>query len=318
MVLSALLAVWFTMSLGVAGPDDTAEALDRLEEVLELRLEDGELAAKDLLPALIVSARPWYAENEGWYTTRVIEVLQGRLGASGLRLCEACMVPRMNAEQGALVYQTGPLGLDEVVRLDQTARGSAEAARTAIWLDEHRGGVSIRIVDLATGGVVFAQNIDPSFVEYANTQRMYSLAAEQERRARDEPLTQAFVDLSLYPQAHVSLDWTDQWGRTNANLTGMTLSVVEPIVGIGACHYRRADLYDVLIGGKFLVSAPRAILNAIDQESSDIPDPLITAVGVVRVPFGRSNYGLVATASTSGQIGVGISLMNINLLPVIP
>ena len=45
---------------------------------------------------------------------------------------------------------------------------------------------------------------------------------------------------------------------------------------------------------------------------------LMTGVFVARVPFGRSNYGAVLTASTNGQIGVGISLMNMSLLPVLP
>ena len=38
----------------------------------------------------------------------------------------------------------------------------------------------------------------------------------------------------------------------------------------------------------------------------------------MRIPFGRSNYGALLTASTNGQVGFGISLMNISLLPVLP
>jgi len=44
----------------------------------------------------------------------------------------------------------------------------------------------------------------------------------------------------------------------------------------------------------------------------------LTGVAVVRVPFGRSNYGALLSASTNGQVGLGISLLNISLLPVIP
>ena len=55
-----------------------------------------------------------------------------------------------------------------------------------------------------------------------------------------------------------------------------------------------------------------------EHGGGDVLDPLVTVVGVARVPFGRSNYGGVVTVSTNGQVGIGISLLNISLLPVIP
>jgi hypothetical protein len=216
-----------------------------------------------------------------------------------------------------MTYQTGPIGLDEVVRLDDLGRGDSQPARAAIWVDEHRGGVAVRIVDLRTARVLYAQNVDPSLVEHANTRRMYTLSQELERRARGDSITQAFVDLALYPGQHISIDWTEQWGVTNANLSGVTLSVIDPVVGIGASHYRCLDLVHVLVGGKLIVSLPTAIVRAIG-DTGDAIDPIVTGVAVVRVPFGRSNYGAVLTASTNGQIGLGISLMNISLLPVLP
>ena len=50
----------------------------------------------------------------------------------------------------------------------------------------------------------------------------------------------------------------------------------------------------------------------------DAIDPLLTGVVLTRIPFGRSNYGAILSASTNGQVGVGISLMNVRLLPVLP
>jgi hypothetical protein len=223
----------------------------------------------------------------------------------------------MWVEDGSLAYQTGPVGLDEIIRLDDASRGSAAAARSAIWLDEYRGGVSIRIVDLRTGMVLFAQNVDPNLVEDANTERMYTLAEELERRDRGDSLTQAFVDFGLYPGQHVSLDWTDQWGPTNANLTGVSLSLYDPVLGLGVAHYRRFPLANLLVGGKVLVSLPTAVAQSLGQEG-EIIDPLLTGVAVARVPFGRSNYGACLTLSTNGEVGLGLSLLNISLLPVLP
>ena len=186
------------------------------------------------------------------------------------------MAPRTVVEEGHLAFQTGPVSLTDVRRLDAGARGEATPARTAIWLDEHRGGVSIRIVDLATSRVIFAQNVDPGLYETRNSNRVYTLSAELERRARGDSLTQAFVDVAVYPGQHISLDWTDQWGETNSNLSGVTLSLFDPIVGIGAVHYRRVPFLDLLVGGKAIVSLPTAIARSVSQDSGDIIDPILT------------------------------------------
>lgn len=302
-----------------ADPATTRDALDRLDEVLQLRVEDGLLKPEELSPAIIVSTQPRYEASAPWYATRAIEVLERSFGSGNLRLCEACMAPRTFVADGQLEYQAGPATLQDIVRLDEQSRGTSQPARAAIWLDEHQGGVSIRIVDLRTARVVFAQNVDPMLIEYRNTERMYTLSEELERRARGQSLTQAFVDFAIYPGQHISLDWTDQWGRTNQNLSGFTLSIVDPVLGLGGCHYRIIDGIDVTVGGKVLMSLPTALVSSIGEDfDSDILSPLITVAGVARIPFGRSNYGAVMSISTNGQIGIGLSLMNISALPVLP
>ncbi len=282
-----------------------------------MRVADGLVSVDDVTPAILVSARPLYEASEPWFTTRAIEVVQRAFGDHGLRTCEACMVPRTWVEEGALVYQTGPLSLDEVARLDDQIRGDTGPARSAIWLDEHRGGVAIRIVDLSTGRVLFAQNVDPSLVEYANTRRMYTLAEDLERRGRRDGLMQGFFDFGLYPGQHISVDWTDQWGPTNANLTGVSLSVLDPVLGLGLAQYRRVDIVNILVGGKLLVSLPTAVAGSLGT-TGDIIDPLVTAVAIIRVPFGRSNYGACGTLSTNGALGLGVSFLNISFIPVGP
>ena len=269
------------------------------------------------MPALLVSAQPRYEPSEEWFAVRVIEVLQASFG-QGLRLCEACMAPRAWVGEGALTWQTGPIGLDEVLRLDELHRGGSPAARSAIWVDEVPSGVAIRIVDLRSARVLFAQNVDPYLVEHRRSQRSYQLSEELERRARGDSLTQSFLDLALYPGQHISLDITEQWGPTNHNLSGLTLSLVDPVIGVGASHYRVLPVGKVLIGGKLLLSLPTAVVRNVSEDETEVIDPLVTGVAVLRVPFGGSNYGAVLTASTNGQFGAGISLMNIRLLPVIP
>lgn len=301
-----------------AGAATSRDAMDRLEEVLELRLEDGRLTADSVLPAILVSAAPAYEASAPWFTTRAIEVLERNFGGDGLRLCEACMAPRTTVEGGTLVYQAGPISLAEAQRLDEQSRGAGTPARSAIWIDEHDGGVAIRIVDLRTARVLYAQNIDPNLVESSNSRRMATLSEELERRARGDSLTQTFVDIALFPGQHVSVDITDQWGADNRKLSGLTISLFDPVIGIGLAHHHCIDALHMLVGGKAIMSVPTAIVRTVGDQGGDVIDPLLTVTGIVRVPFGRSNYGAILSASTNGQIGLGISLMNIAFLPVLP
>ncbi len=317
MLLTALLMGWMG-GTAHADPAATREAMDRLEELLDVRAQDGLLPKDAVMPAILVDVDARYLDSEAWLTTRAIEVLEGAYGGGGLRLCEACMVTRAQVEDGQMVVQTGPVSLSEVIRLDEQTRGASPPARSAIWLSEYNGGVSVRIVDLATGRVLFAQNVDPDLVEFTRTAQMYTITEELERRARGDGLTQSFMDFALFPGQHLSIDWTDQWGRTNQNLSGLTVSVFDPVLGVGASHYRATRLFHTMVGAQLLMSLPTAAVQSIAPDGEEVLDPLLTAAAVVRVPFGRSNYGAVLIASTNGQLGLGISLLNISLLPVLP
>lgn len=314
-----LLAGFASPQVAAAERTTTREALERLQEFLDMQLGDGELAKSDLLPAMVVSTRPRFEESESWYQAAALATLVRALGADGLRYCEACMEPRLFVEEGRIEQNIGPNSVAEILRLDEATRGSAAPAQCAIWLDETAQGVALRAIDLRNSRVVVALNIDPMMSEQGRSQRSHTLVRELDRRARGDALTHAFVDLTLYPGQHVSLDWTEQWGDTNANLSGVTLSIYDPVVGIGGAYYRALPYaWDLLIGAKIIMSVPTAIVEGISGQSADILDPLLTGVLVVRLPIASSNYGISFTASTNGRVGLGVSLLNISLLPVLP
>lgn len=313
----------------------TRDALERLEEVLESRLDDGTLRKAQLLPTLVVSTRARYEESQGWFPAEALSALIAALGTEDLRSCEACMQPRVYSEEGRLEYSSGAIGLDEIIRLDANARGKAEPARSAIWLDEHAAGVAIRIVDLSTGRILFAENIDPTFREVRESAKLMRKSEEFERRARGEGLTHAFVDIVMYPSPQLSMDWTDQWGESNENFTGVSLSLFDPVLGLGLGYYRVIDVFHIAsypvapqLGFKMLMSLPTALVQSVAMDdTNDVIDALLTGTVVVRVPIGRSNYALIANASINmsssdeglnPRVGIGISLLNISLLPVLP
>lgn len=298
--------------------DTTREAMERLEETLALRQDDGVLDPRAVLPTILVSAQVRYEASRGWFEARAISALTRAFGAGAVRVCEACMAIRTEVGDGRLVQSSGPVGLDEIVRLDERYRGDAERARTATWIEETQSGVAMRIVDLRSGGVIFARNLDPDLREQRGSAHTMKLTAELERRARGENLTHAMVDLALYPGQHISIEWADQWGDTNANLSGFVFSAFDPVLGVGASYHRILPFLDMTVGAQLILSIPTAVAEGFTDEDVDILDPAVTGVAMLRVPFGHSNYAGLLSISTNGNVGLGISLLNTSFLPIIP
>ncbi|MGI5863820.1 MAG: hypothetical protein ACOX6T_17435 [Myxococcales bacterium] len=315
-----LLAAVLLLPAGAAAQRDTTrEALARLEESLAIEIEAGGLKVKDLVPVMVVSVTPAFEESKAWYPSAALATLARVFGSAGLRACEACMAPRVYAREGRVEQLTTSPGAAEIVRLDEANRGSAPPARTAIWLDENAEGVSVRLIDLRNSRIVLAENFDPSLTERARTARNTRLAQELARRVRGDTITHTFFDMVVYPGQHFSFDWTDQWGETNRNLSGLSFSFFDPVVGVGAAYYRVIpSAFNLMVGAKVLMSVPTALVQNITGDDMEVLDPLLTGVLVARLPIGRSNYAVTFSVSTNGNVGLGLSLMNITLLPILP
>lgn len=300
--------------------ETSRDALDRVEETLTMRAEDGTLALRDLSPVIVVSVNHAWEETRTWYPAAALATLAKVFGVDALRSCEACMAPRLYVEEHRMEQVSTALGTPEIIRLDENSRGTAPPARTAVWLDETTDGVSLRMIDLRNSRILVAENFDPSLNEMARTKRNFSLTRELERRARGDSLTHTFLDATVYPGQHLSFDWVDQWGATNANLSGFSVSMFDPVIGIGGSYYRvMPKAFNIMVGAKILMSVPTAFVEAIsDGQSGGLIDPMLTGVFIVRVPIYTTNYAVTLSASTNGRIGVGITLMNISLLPVLP
>jgi hypothetical protein len=274
------------------------------------------------LPAVVVSTAPAYAETTSWFPTAAIASLASALGRGGLRACEACMAPRLYVRDGRMEHNFVAPTLAEIAQLDEQARGADPAARTAIWLDETASGVTLRIIEIATSKIVYAENFDARLKQRARSAQNATATAELERRMRGDGLVHTFIDVGVAPGQHLSGDWVEQWGPQNENLTGVSVSLFDPILGIGAAYYRVIpQAFGISVGAKAMVSVPRAVITAIDPDAEVDGtgiDPLLTGVGVVRVPLFDTNYGLLLTASTNGRFTIGLSLLNISLLPVLP
>ena len=315
-LLSLLLSLHPSPAFGARG--DTFEALDRLDEALGDELTEGRLSRRELQPILVVSLRALYRESESWFPAQALSSLQRRFGAQSLRICEACMRPQVELRGRTFEHRSGPLSLAELARLDEQLRGRSAPARSALWLEETGSGVSVRLVALDSGLILFAENIDPTLREYRGTARRFQQREMLQRRARGESLTHAFFDVGFYPGIHIDFEWADQWGSRNQHFGGFVFSFYDPIFGFGLSYHRAIEFQNALLGGQVIVSVPTALARAQTNGSSGGIDPLVSLVGMLRVPFGQSNYGGLLTVSTNGEVALGISLLNTTLLPLIP
>jgi hypothetical protein len=316
LLTSLMVLTLLTSSAALAQRDATRDALERLGEVLEPVVNGG--ALEGVAPIIVVGAAPAFEATRSWFPTAAVVAFGDAVGRGKLRACEACMQPRVQAEGGAFVYASGTLSIAEIVAVDTDTRGAGAPAAAAAWIDETDDGIAVRVVSLRTGQILYAANIDGRLREQQRSAKNFSFTDDLERRLRGESLTHVWVDLGLYPGQHVSLDVVDQFGDRNLDLAGITFSAFDPIVGVGAVYYRVIpEAFNLTLGGQLVVSVPTAAGNALGLEGQ-VLDPLLTGVVVLRLPIPQTSYGVLLTASTNGQIGLGVSLLNINFLPVLP
>lgn len=315
----ALAALVLSPLTALAQRESSRDALARVEESLEIRLEEGGFSLAQVTPAIVVSVTPAFEESRTWYPTAALASLVRVFGGASLRSCEACMGPRVYVEEGHLEQSSTGLTAAEIIRFDEAGRGSGPPARVAIWLDENPSGVSLKVVDLQSSRLVLAENFDPTLNESTRTRKAFSAARSLERRARGDSIVHTFMDLTMYPRPRLTLDWTEQWGDTNENLAGLTVSIWDPVLGVGISYYRiLPNAMNISVGGQVIMSVPTALVQVISGNPTTVLDPLLTAAVVVRWPIFNSNYAVIASASTNLQFGIGISLMNFTLLPVVP
>ena len=278
----------------------------------------------ELQPLLVVETLSNYEESQGWLEGRVTQILSRVLGSNNLRACIACRQPRVLSEYGRLEHRSGTVGVAELRDLDARLRGIAMPAKAGLWLSEHARGVSLRIVSLDTGRVLLAENVDATRSERAQTAMRIETVRELDRRNRGDGITHAFVDIGLYPNQHISADWVEQWGESNRQLSGLSISLFDPVLGIGAAHFWVMPFANSLVGAKLLMSFPTATAeyaSSIAEDGADSPeliDPLLNLIAVFRMPIARSNYSITVTASTNGRIALGLSTLNTSLIPVLP
>ncbi|MCP4500565.1 MAG: hypothetical protein GY822_11450 [Deltaproteobacteria bacterium] len=318
-VAVACVALLFVGTSANAQRYATELGIERMEETLQPKVEEGSLSVQGIGPVLLVGATSAYEETRAWFPTAALESMIRVFGNGNVRACEACMNPMVRVEKQRLEYNT-VLSLADIARLDAEMRGNGPPARAAVWLEETPAGVAIRIISIDNGQVLYAGNFDRLQKERERTAKSYNLSLDLGRRLRGESLTHIFIDFGLLPNQHWSADIVEQFGPYNLNLAGLTLSLIDPLGGMGLSYYRVIpQLWDLTLGVQAIVSLLTAAGYALSPDNpQDLIDPLLTGVLVARWPIPSTNFAVLATASTNFNFTIGVSMMNVSFMPFLP
>jgi hypothetical protein len=326
--LAVVLGVLALSSSSLAQRASTDSALARAREALDAAQSERTLPADSTV--LLVEARPAFAETKASFPADAAAVVVEVFGPRRVRLCEACMNPRVIQDAGGVRYDTGEINLADLVALDAAARGSSPPARMAIWLQETPSGVALRVVDLKDGSLLLARHLDAGLATLQRSARQVSVTEDMHRRLRGDSLTHVHWNLGLFPGQHFGFDVLDQFGPTRQDLAGLTISFVNPVGGIGASYeHIFPEALNLAVGGKLIVGIPGVIAQAVGSQTgvdpaltSFIGGPL-TIMGTAQLPIFDTNYAVFAFAGLHlpafvPTAGVGISLLNLRILPFLP
>lgn len=323
---SRLLGVLLPIVVAIAaGPSfaqraTTEQAFERFEEALRPMVDEGSLSPQGIGPILLVGATPAFEETRVWFPAAALESVLRLFGTGNVRVCEACMNPRVHVDNGRLEHNS-ILSLPEIARIDAELRGSGAPARSAIWLEETPGGIAVRLVALENAQVLFAGNFDGPQRERIRSSNLYNATLELGRRLRGESLTHIFIDAAVLPNQHISFDIAEQFGDSNKNLAGITFSLFDPLIGVGAVYYRVIPAaWNLTVGVQ--ASVPTALTTILNQGNGPPPtgflEPIVTGVLVARIPIPYTSFAVVGMVSTNLRLCIGITMMNVSFLPLLP
>ncbi len=306
-MLSLTFALLGGSPSAIAGETLPTEAMLRLEERLREQREDGLLPVHRMQTLVIASVVS--DKNNTQVLTNALAQTLGRALAIKVMICDSCAAGLIQSGERT-IYESGFVDLDRVRAAYDTW------PEAALWAEASGPLLSIRIVSVRDGEVLFADTIDPRVDWSARSVRSFSLSRLNERKARGEVILHTQYDIGLLPLAgspHIGWSLMQQWGSSNQYLSGFSLNLSDPILGIGVNWFRvMPGLSNSLLGFKLMASLPRLMTEALSRGSknnSPIEDKPVSLIGMIKFPmFGPpEKFYFNAYVSTNGSIGLGLS-----------
>lgn len=311
------LFVWLTVACSALPQDawalanSTRAQLEQLEAKLRQHIDDGFMVPAKLTPLTLVETSSNEEDPEA--LTNAALPLFSRVLRGPILVCDSC---RGSYEEGPerTAYSSGFVDLQKV---RDVYRGRQEKPVAALWLRQAEGVLTLRMVSLESGEVLYADTIDGKVDWSARSLRNFTSSQRAERGSRGDVIVHGHIDIGLGllgGGAHVGYSLMQQWGSNNQYLSGLSFNFSDPIFGVGINHFQiLPSLDNTILGAKLLFSLPEALSSLGDgdgdSDGSVTGDSLITLVLMAKYPLFSQpeKFYFNVFISTAGLVGCGLS-----------
>ena len=303
----AFFFVFFISGKAQAMLEQTSADLMILEDVLEEAVSGDGSPLPDFIPMLIATPVHFYTESKTDFAPAVWSIFKKLIPNSGdLIQCSNCNMQRMHlGKQHTISIESGELSLEDLLDLARDKR--YQGVKSVAFTKETPSGVELKILRLSDGAILF-QYLADGRLELNRARPKLGLIKEYERRERGESLSYIFMDIGVYPVGLFHVSFLEQWGSLNQHISGVTLSLVNPELAIGA-SYR----YMLPFNRKMTASAQLFFPLASVFQRSTATQTLSAAIGLQAAV--SSTFGLFMGLSSTGSLSLGFSLYNPILFP---
>lgn len=292
----------------------TQSDLSILEDTLRSRFEDEGGLKKAIFPMLLATPVHHWTESKADFAAGVTRILTRVAGAAdAIIACTECDTWRLHVSaQNQLEIHNGELSLNELATLRKILK-YGEAHSMAL-VRETPTGVEMKVISIEDGRILFytladsSKNLDDA-TPYLN------YARERDRRLSGESLSYVFVNMGLYPQGLFQLEFVEQWGDRNQHISGIGLSLFNPVFALGAVyHYMFPRIRKLHVSGSFYYPLQNALADAAG--SNDGPSSSFVGQAMIQYAFANS-YAVFASVNSEGSLSLGFNFYNPLFMPFV-
>lgn len=288
----------------------TGNDLNVLADDLKFRLEQDSTLKQQVTPLLVSTPLHYWQESRDDFAANVFQILREIFTEQNALIpCPDCDAWRLHVtDKNSLTIHNGELSAGEIAFIQNNAK--YREAKAVVQIQETATGVLTKIVSLKDNRLLYYKLADAT-QSLDQTRPWDHLAQARDRALREESLAYVFFHLGLYPKAIAQFEFDEQWGNRNQHISGITLSLLEPTMSIGAnYHYLFPGNRRFHISGSLLYP----LQNAFESVSKDNATKVFVAQAMAQYSFANS-YAVFLSLNTQGTISLGFSFYNPLFMP---
>jgi hypothetical protein len=290
--------------------------MNKLFTILYEKIEDADLRYENIFPITVVRI-----ESEDDDIGQLISYIPTRSPdgkIADINICYECI--------------SGSLQLSaEKINFEQGGSLNTKPTKTNMTIIENKFGFVYRLSSTSDSQIVDAATVTKGPSLENRSEKKFSYYKNQERQYEGRSIYHSMFDFAVYPNPHIAWSYLEQWGEYNEYLSGFSLSLAGPGLGLGVAIFKALSSNPkLLVGTKVYANVFNVLQRTITGDSNSeeeeteteegeeeeergppdgvISDNLITVAIQVRYELlDNGRLGIIAFANTDASFGVGLS-----------